>query len=92
MTYTRAAVTLGDMEPPTPQELRDARTVEIAFSLVIGAVIAAVLSISVLLAGWLLGLSGPAWESARNVALIVAVAAGVAASVWVLVRARRRGL
>jgi len=85
-------VTLESVEPPSKQELRDARTVEITFSILAGAAVSAVLIVVVVLAGWLIGLSGPAWIHARDVILTAAVVLGVGTTVALLVRASRRGL
>jgi hypothetical protein len=92
VTNVYQVITLVGMESPIRQELREARTVEIAFSVIVGVVVCGVLSVGVLLTGWLGGLSSPTWEIARYVALVVALALGVGTAVWLLVRARRRGL
>lgn len=70
----------------------DARTVEIALAVALGALIVLVPAVGVYLLGWALGFSGLGWEATRRAVLIVAAALGGSATVWWLVRARRRGL
>jgi hypothetical protein len=92
VTTTPDSVTLTSMEPPGREELRDARTVEIAFALMAGVLVSAVSAVGVLLVGWALGLSGPGWELARRIVLVVALILGFTATFCILWRARRRGL
>ncbi len=71
---------------------RDARTVEIALALLVGGAIAVVPSVVVWLIGYLAGFGGPGWDAVQSATQLATLVAGAAAVVWLLVRARRRGL
>ncbi len=92
MSGAACSATLVVVEPPSQQELRDARTVEIAFALVAGGVVVVVLAVGTWLTGRLLGLGGPSWEQARGIVLVVATVLGASTSLALLLRAGRRGL
>jgi hypothetical protein len=80
------------VEAVNREDRHDARTVEIALALALGALVLLVPAAGVYLLGWVLGFSGVGWESTRRAVLIVAAALGGSATVWWLVRARRRAL
>ena len=65
---------------------------EIALAALVGGAIAVLPSVVLWLVGHLAGFGGPGWDTVQSATRLVTLVVGAAVAIWLLVRARRRGL
>lgn len=80
------------MEPLDPQVRRDARAVVITRAAVLGGLIALGPAVLLFLISRMAGISGSEWRAFAEAVQLTSVVVGAAVTLWLLVRARQKGL